>query len=139
MYNKCRITKRRDKYTVVDLLGYRTLELSLNNQSAERGSLELKHTFSYNVSYNEGQKKGLGFLNFVMKNEKTEGGLCIKVSLVADFVYSEGDDRKYIHKESFRQVFPYLRMTVTNLCSCAGIGGIIIPNLTINDDQIKNI
>lgn len=123
---------------MVDLLGYRTLELSVKNQSAERGALELKHTFSYNVSLNEAQKKGLGFLNFVMKNEKTESGLCVKVSLVADFSYST-DDRKYIHKESFRQLFPYLRMTVTNLCTCAGIGGIIIPNLKINDDQIQNI
>ena len=124
---------------MVDLRGYRTLELSFTNQSASAGSVELKHTFSYNVSLNEAQKKGLGFLNFIMKNEKTEGGLCVKVSIVADFTYSENDDRKFIHKESFRQVFPFLRMTVTNLCSCAGIGGIIIPNLKISDEQIKNI
>lgn len=124
---------------MVDLRGYRTLELSFTNQSAAAGNIELKHTFSYNVSLNEAQKKGLGFLNFIMKNEKTEGGLCVKVSLVADFAYSEDDDRKFIHKESFRQVFPYLRMTVTNLCSCAGIAGIVIPNLTINDDQIQKI
>ena len=124
---------------MVDLRGYKTLELSVNNQSEERGSLELKHTFSYNVSLNEAEHKGLGFMNFVMKNEKTEGGLCVKVSLVAEFTYDEHDERKHIHKESFRQVFPYLRMTVTNLCSCAGIGGLIIPNLKISDDQIKNI
>ena len=124
---------------MVDLLGYRTLELSIKNQSAQGGALELKHTFSYNVSLNTQQNKGLGFLNFVMKNEKTEGGLSVVVSLVADFKYASDDDRKYIHKESFRQLFPYLRMTVTNLCSCAGIGGIIIPNLNINDDQIQNI
>ena len=123
---------------MVDLLGYRTLELSVKNQSAQKGALELKHTFSYNVSLNEAQKKGLGFLNFIMRDEKTESGLSVKVSLVADFSYST-DDRKYIHKESFRQLFPYLRMTVTNLCTCAGIGGIIIPNLKINDDQIQNI
>ncbi len=143
MYNIYQIlikkTVKEGKNTVVDLRGYRTLELSLTNQSAERGSLELKHTFSYNVSLNEPQYKGLGFLNFVMKNEKVEGGLTVKVSLVADFTYGPGDERKYIHKESFRQLFPYLRMTVTNLCSCAGMGGIIIPNLNINDDQIKNI
>ena len=124
---------------MVDLLGYKTLELSVKNQSAQSGTFELKHTFSYNVSLNEQQKQGLGFLNFVMKNEKTEGGLCLVASLVADFTYAPEDDRKYIHKESFRQLFPYLRMTVTNLCSCAGIGGIIIPNLKINDDQIQNI
>ena len=124
---------------MVDLRGYRTLELSFSNQSVGVGSVELKHTFSYNVSLNTAEKKGLGFLNFVMKNEKTEGGLCVKVSLVADFTYSEDDDRRYIHKESFRQVFPYLRMTVTNLCSCAGIAGIVIPNLQINDDQIQKI
>lgn len=123
---------------MVDLLGYRTLELSVKNQSAHKGALELKHTFSYNVSLNEAQKKGLGFVNFVMKDEKSESGISVKVSLVADFSYST-DDRKYIHKESFRQLFPYLRMTVTNLCTCAGIGGIIIPNLKINDDQIQNI
>ena len=127
------------KSIVVDLLGYRTLEVSFKNQSAQQKVLELKHTFSYNVSLNEQQKKGLGFLNFVMKNEKTEGGINVVVSMVGDFSYAEGDDRKYIHKESFRQLFPYLRMTVTNLCTCAGIGGIIIPNLTINDDQIQNI
>ena len=124
---------------VVDLRGYRVLELSVKNQSAERGSVQLKHTFSYNVSLNEGEHKGLGFLNFVMKNEQTEGGLSLKVSLVADITYSPEDDRKHIHKESFRQVFPYLRMTVTNLCSCAGIQGVMIPNLRIEDDQIKNV
>ncbi len=124
---------------MVDLRGYRTLELSVANQSAAHGSMELKHTFSYNVSLNTGENKGLGFLNFVMKNEKVEGGLCVKVSLVADITYSAEDDKKYIHKESFRQLFPYLRMTVTNLCSCAGIAGVIIPNLNINDDQITNV
>ena len=121
---------------MVDLLGYRTLELTVKNQSAAQGALELKHTFSYNVSLNEEQRKGLGFLNFVMKSEKEEEGLCVVVSLVADIIYSADDDRVHIHKESFRQLFPYLRMTVTNLCSCAGIGGIVIPNLQINDDQI---
>ena len=124
---------------MVDLRGYRTLELSVTNQSVERGNMELKHTFSYNVSLNSRENKGLGFLNFVMKNEKAEGGLCVKVSLVADIVYSADDDKKYIHKESFRQLFPYLRMTVTNLCSCAGIAGVVIPNLIISDDQIKNV
>ena len=119
--------------------GYRTLELSLSNQSEGRGTVELKHSFSYNVSLNPAEMKGLGFLNFTIKNEKNEGGLRIKVSLVADFTYEAGDERMYIHKESFRQVFPFLRMTVTNLCSCAGIGGIIIPNLKISDEQIKNI
>ena len=124
---------------MVDLLGYRTLELSVKNQSSVGGALELKHTFSYNVSLNAQQRKGLGFLNFVMKNEKTEGGLYLVVSLVADFTYAPEDDRKYIHKESFRQVFPYLRMIITNLCSCAGIGGMIIPNLRIKDEQIKDL
>ena len=124
---------------MVDLRGYRTLELSVTNQSVEHGSMELKHTFSYNVRLNAGENKGLGFLNFVMKKEKVEGGLCVRVSLVADIIFSADDDKRFIHKESFRQLFPYLRMTVTNLCSCAGIQGVMIPNLRINDDQIKNV
>ena len=124
---------------MVDLLSYRTLELSVSNQSTSEGSIELKHTFSYNVSINASARKALGFLNFVMKNEKTAGGLNVKVSLVAEFSYGEEDERRYVHTESFRLLYPYLRMTVTNLCTCAGIGGIIIPNLTINDEQIQNI
>ena len=80
---------------MVDLRGYRTLELSVTNQSVEHGSMELKHTFSYNVSLNAGENKGLGFLNFVMKNEKVEGGLCVRVSLVADIIFS-ADDAKIL-------------------------------------------
>ncbi len=124
---------------MVDLRGYRVLELSVKNQSAERGSVQLKHTFSYNVTLNATEHKGLGFLNFVMKNEQTEGGLSLAVSLVADISYSPEDDRIHIHKESFRQLFPFLRMIVNNLCSCAGISGVMIPNLRIEDDQIKNV
>ncbi len=124
---------------MVDLRGYRTLDLSLKNQSKGGANVPLKHTFSYNVSLNPAEKKGIGFLNFSIKNDREEAGLSVRVSLVADFTYEEEDDRKFIHKESFRQLFPYLRMTVTNLCSCAGIGGIIIPNLKINDDQINNV
>ena len=124
---------------MVDMLGYKTLELSLSNQTDGRGKVELKHTFSYNVTLNPAERKCLGLLNFTMKNEAGDTGPKIKVSIVAEFKYEAGDDRIHIHKESFRQVFPYLRMTVTNLCSCAGIGGIIIPNLKISDEQIKNV
>lgn len=124
---------------MVDLRGYRTIELSLKNQAKAGARIPQKHTFSYNVSLNPQEKKGIGFLNFAIKSDAEDEGLSVRVSLVADFTYEEGDDRKYIHKESFRQLFPYLRMTVTNLCSCAGIGGIMIPNLKITDDQIKNV
>ena len=133
------IRKEGGKNTVGDLHGDKTLELSLTNQSGEVRSAGLKHSFSYNVSLDPAAMKGLGYLNFVIKSEGSENGLRVRVSLVADLTYEAGDERKYIHKESFRQVFPYLRMIITNLCSCAGIGGMIIPNLRIKDEQIKDL
>lgn len=121
---------------MVTFLKYKVLELFLENQAEPNKKIEIKHSFTYNVSYKADDSKCLGLLNFKITDKNDEKAFMIKVSMVSEFSYSPELDKKEIHKETFRQLFPYLRMTITNLTTLAGLPALVIPNIIIKDDDI---
>ena len=63
----------------------------------------------------------------------------IKIGLQAEFVYQDETSKPHIHCESFRMIFPYLRMIITNLTTMCGMPGLFIPYIEIKEDSVRDI
>lgn len=120
---------------MVELKGYKINSISFENKVANGTELKLQNQFKYNVNYRDGDNKCLGILEFRVADADMNP-FEIKIEMIAEFSYSDDDDKADIHVESFSQMFPFLRQAINTLTSMSGMPGLLIPIIKLNRDSV---
>lgn len=121
---------------MVELKGYKVNSISFENKVQNGTQLKLQNQVKYNVNYMEADNKCLGILEFRVADADMNP-FEIKLEMVAEFAYQDGDDKADIHVNSFDQIFPFLRQIINNVTSMSGMPGLMIPIMKLNRDTVS--
>ncbi len=120
---------------MVQLKGYKLNKLEVENRVKSGTQLKLQNQVKYNVNYMEDAKRCVGIIEFRVTDSNLNP-FEIRLEMAAEFTFDDGDEKPDIHTQSFDQIFPFLRMTVSNAASLAGLPGLMIPIMRLNKDTV---
>ncbi len=121
---------------MVELKGYKVNRLEIENKVKAGTQLKLQNQVKYNMNYMEGDNKCVGFLELRV-SDADQNPFEIRIEAVAEFSYSEGDEKADIHVNSFDQLFPFIRQIISTAASFTGMGGLLIPIIRLNKNTVK--
>lgn len=120
---------------MVQLKGYKVASINFQNEVANGTQLKLQNQVKYNVNYIEAENRCIGILDFRVADADLQP-FEIKIKMVAEFIYSEEDEKPDIHTLSFDQIFPFLRQTINTVTSMSGMPGLLIPLMKLNKNTV---
>lgn len=120
---------------MIELKGYKVASINFQNEVANGTQLKLQNQVKYNVNYIESENRCIGILDFRVADADLQP-FEIKIKMVAEFVYSEDDEKPDIHTQSFDQIFPFLRQTINTVTSMSGMPGLLIPLMKLNKNTV---
>lgn len=120
---------------MVQMRGYKVNKMRIENTVQNGTELKLQNQVKYNVNYMDEVKKCVGILSFRI-TDADMNPFEVKIDMVAEFTYDEGDEKADIHTESFDQLFPFVRQIVNQLAGHCGIGGLMIPPMHLNKNSV---
>lgn len=120
---------------MVQLKGYKLNKLEVENRVKSGTQLKLQNQVKYNVNYMEDAKRCVGIIEFRVTDSNLNP-FEIRLEMAAEFTFDDGDEKPDIHTQSFDQIFPFLRMTVSNAASLSGLPGLMIPIMRLNKDTV---
>lgn len=120
---------------MVELKGYKVNSISFENKVQNGAQLKLQNQVKYNVNYIDAENRCIGILEFRVADADMNP-FEIRIEMVAEFVYQEGDEKPDIHTGSFDQLFPFLRQVINNITSMSGMPGLMIPIMKLNKDTV---
>lgn len=120
---------------MVELKGYKVASINFQNEVANGTQLKLQNQVKYNVNYIESENRCVGILDFRVTDADLQP-FEIKIKMVAEFVYSQNDEKPDIHTGSFDQLFPFLRQTINTVTSMSGMPGLLIPLMKLNKSTV---
>ncbi|MGN0458925.1 MAG: hypothetical protein ACI4IL_08140 [Eubacterium sp.] len=121
---------------MVELKGYKINSVSFENKVANGTELKLQNQVKYNVNYMEDDNRCVSILNFKVADAEMQP-FEIKIELVAEFKYDDGDEKPDIHTQSFDQIFPFLRQMINTLTSMSGMPGLLIPIMKLKRENVN--
>lgn len=121
---------------MVELKGYKINSLTFDNKVQNGTQLKLQNQVKYNVNYVESENKCIGILDFRVSDADLQP-FEIRIEMIAQFTYQDGDAKEDIHVESFSQLFPFLRQAINTLTSMSGMPGLLIPLMKLNRDSVS--
>lgn len=120
---------------MVQLKGYKVNKLEIENRVKPGVQLKLQNQVKYNVNYMDDTKKCVGIVEFRITDSDLNP-FEMRLEMVAEFTFEEGDEKPDIHTQSFDQLFPFVRMTVNTVASMTGLPGLMIPIMRLNKDTV---
>lgn len=121
---------------MVELKGYKVNSIAFENKVANGTQLKLQNQVKYNVNYMDDDNRCVGLLEFRVSDADMQP-FEIRIEMVAEFSYSNGDEKPDIHTGSFDQIFPFLRQVINNITSMSGMPGLMIPIMKLNRDTVS--
>jgi preprotein translocase subunit SecB len=121
---------------MVELKGYKVNSITFENKVANGTQLKLQNQVKYNVNYMDDDNRCVGLLEFRVSDADMQP-FEIRIEMVAEFSYSNGDEKPDIHTGSFDQIFPFLRQVINNITSMSGMPGLMIPIMKLNRDTVS--
>lgn len=121
---------------MVQLKGYKINSISFENKVQNGTELKLQNQVKYNVNYMDAENVCVGILNFRVSDADMQP-FEIKIEMMAEFAYENGDEKPDIHTKSFDQLFPFLRQTINTITATSGMPGLLIPIMTLNRDAVS--
>ncbi len=125
-----------------ELLNYKIFKLNyendvLNEQQIENEELKLNTSLETNVNCNE--KEGTGICTYTLKMFSENENILFNVEIVLSglFSYDKNEDRKEIHVEIAKKVFPYLQSKTSFLMAMIGIPDFILPEPELEPNDVK--
>lgn len=122
---------------MVQIKGYKVNKLEIENRAQNGIQLKLQNQVKYNVNYLE-NNTCVGLLEFRILDADMQP-FELKMEIVAQFSFDDGDDKADVHTESFDALFPFVRQIVNTVTGFSGISGLFIPVVKLNKDNVKTV
>ena len=117
------------------LNAYRVEEMQFKNVLETGTQIKLEHKYSFNVRYDKGNKcVGMFTVEVYDKNDPDKFSAMTKIA--AFYTYTEGMDKDTIHREAFKEIFPYAKAIITTITANGGVPPIILPFVDIDSQSI---
>ena len=114
---------------------YRITDIHFRNHSVSAGRTKLETKYTYQVKFGN-NNTCRGELKVVVKDQETTDALTIELTLVGIFEIPAEHDKEALHKQTFRELYPYVRAAVSVVTGTTGILPIIIPGVDIDNQDI---
>jgi len=121
---------------MVELKGYKVNSISFENKVQNGTQLKLQNQVKYNVNYIDAENRCIGILDFRVTDAEMNP-FEIRVEMLAEFNYQEGDEKPEIHTGTFDQLFPFLRQIINNITSMSGMPGLLIPIMHLDKNSVS--
>lgn len=121
----------------IKLNGYVVNELDLTNELKQPGKLNISTRASYNVQYAQNENKCIGTCVIDMMEESAPNDFNFKISVRGMFDFEEGMDKKEIHKQTYNELFPFVRVIVANTFTNAGLPPMMVQKIKMDDSNIN--
>jgi preprotein translocase subunit SecB len=121
---------------MIELKGYKVNSVSFENKVKNGTQLKLQNQVKYNVNYIESENKCVGILDFRV-SDADMNPFEIRIEMIAEFTYQDGDEKPDIHTGSFDQLFPFLRQIINSITTMSGMPGLLIPIMKLNRDSVS--
>ena len=123
---------------MVELNAYRVEEMQCRNVLETGAPITLENQYSFNVEYTVGNKcVGEFFVEVYDKDNKND--FFAKTRIVAFYSYNEGMKKDSIHREAFKQIFPYAKSIITTITANGGVPPINLPAVDIDSQNIYRL
>lgn len=121
------------------LKNYKITDFNLTNKftTTEKHDIEVK--YSYNVRYLNGNHCH-GELSSVVKDKNNPEDLMVKAVIVGIFEIRGNDYQKEkAHIETFKELFPLLRATVSAMTAASGMPAFNLPSIDMESQDIYRV
>ena len=119
----------------VQMKAYKVKEIVFHNNIQGKQQLSLSNKVSHNVKYSpNGTCEGV--LSVEMFDKEKPDVLNIKVTVSGVFQILQQTEKEFLHVDTFKELFPFAKATVSTVSAGAGIPPIIVPNVDIEKQEI---
>ena len=120
------------------LKAYKISHINFKNALVNGTKLELNNKYSYNVKYAQNNICE-GFLKIEIKDKNGNENFLIDLTVQGLFESDGSMEREQLHVATFRELFPYARIIISNLTVTAGMPPINIPAIDMDKQEIYRI
>ena len=114
---------------------YRITEIQFQNHAVANGKASLETKYTYQVKFGN-NNTCRGEMKVSVSDRENPDLLQVNLTLVGIFEFSQEQDKEMLHKESFKQLYPFARAAISTISSTTGILPIIIPAVDIDKQDI---
>lgn len=122
----------------VVLNAYRVEDMQFRNVLASGAQIKLEHKYSFNVKYDKDNKCVGNFFVEVYDKDNADK-FYAKTGIAAFYTYTPGMDKDTIHRQAFKEVFPYAKAIITTITANGGVPPIILPAVDIESQSVYRI
>ena len=117
--------------------GMKVEEIDLTNKLEGQVKLDIEQRASFNVKYTNDNLHCAANLTIDMMEKTAPMDFNFKISATAFLDCEPGMDKKEIHKKAYDEIYPNVRTLITTIMVNAGLPPIVIPNVKMDDSNIK--
>lgn len=122
----------------IQLKATRADSIEFRNNMQGSGQLKLGFKYSYNLRH-AAPGVARGDVSITAEDKDAPDKLSITVKQSGIFALPPDMPREEAHLETFRILFPYASATLTAVTSVAGIQGIVVPRIEIDETNVYRV
>ncbi len=122
----------------VAMKAYKISKLNFKNTLSDGTKLELNNKYSYNVKYSKNNMCE-GILNVAISDKNGNDNFIIELVIQGIFQFDNSFSREELHVATFKELFPYARVVISNITVTAGMPPIMIPPIDMDKQEIYRI
>lgn len=122
----------------IQLKATRADHISFTNNMQGSGQLKLGFKYSYNLRH-AAPGVARGEVSITAEDKEAPEKLSITVKQSGIFALPADMPREEAHLETFKILFPHASATLTAVTSIAGIQGIVVPRIEINEENVYRV
>ena len=101
--------------------------------------IHVKGSFEFSVNY-ENEGEGTVRLKKILKDEENPDAFLVEVTYVGQLSFTaiqSDDDKRDVHMQAYKLIFPYAQNTISSLIISAGIQPFYMEPAKMNKDDIE--
>lgn len=122
----------------IQLKATRADHISFTNNMQGSGQLKLGFKYSYNLRH-AAPGVARGEVSITAEDKEAPDKLSITVKQSGIFALPPEMPREEAHLETFKILFPHASATLTAVTSVAGIQGIVVPRIEIDETNVYRV
>ena len=124
---------------MVHLISSRAVEMSLINRVTEAKEINVETTHNFSVNYADNNINCRATLQIGLIAQGNPDALTIACTVEGEFLTTEiksDDDKKQVHVECYRSLFPYAQSLISRICLEGGMPPYYFPQMEMTTDNV---